>query len=153
MQLHIFGLSEQNGLTEISRQTVLNTCYHIAESTDTSCLVTALYFIPGVKLTRGVYIRQWMDPHIFQTGRGKWAFTRRFPVPENLPDRFRLIRMRLDGRVGQFPREDDDAYGWRFKYQRPEDHLAALLAHELHHYRRYHLNLHEKEGEQSPCLD
>ncbi|MFC1569748.1 hypothetical protein ACFL4L_05900 [bacterium] len=147
MQLFIFGQPSQFNKLSLSKKNISDTCHHVAESTDTSCLVTALYFIPGVNQTRGVYIRPWTDPNSFQTGRGKWAFTPHYPIPDNLPAQFRLIRMRLDGRANLYPRSDHDVYGWRFTYQHLEEHLATLFAHELHHYRRYHLNLHLKKGE------
>ena len=119
----------------------------IAASTDTSQLVTVVYFIKGIYEARGLYIRHWTTPATFRSSKGKWAFSREFNVPDRLPDRFRLIRMRVDG-LSKFPRQERDAYGWLFTYQGLEDHLATLFAHELHHFRRYHLNLHPREAEQ-----
>jgi hypothetical protein len=40
-----------------------------------------------------------------------------------------------------------DRYGWKLTYPSLLDHIAFLFAHELHHYRRFHLGLHKREGE------
>ena len=147
MKLYIFRQSIVTDENSAEREHVSTVCHRIAKGTDTSELVCALYFLPGIRETRGVYIRRWTDPHSFRTGRGKWRFTQAFPLPADLPDQFRLIRMRLDDHPKAYPREERDVYGWQFRYQNFEDHLATLFAHELHHYRRYHLNLHVREGE------
>ncbi|MBN2104097.1 hypothetical protein JW835_08675 [bacterium] len=147
MKYYIFGQEKQLDQLAISLKNVSDILIRVAEGTDISQLVTVCYFLPGIHQTRGVYIRQWANADSFRTKRGNWAFTNHFPVPDSLPKIFRLIRMRLDGRGQEFPREELDGYGWCFKYYRFEDQLATLFAHELHHYRRYHLNLHFREGE------
>jgi len=122
----------------------------IASSTDTADLVVALYLLPGVNKTRGTaYVHRELETRNFTTGRGKWAFTRKFPVPEDLPDTFKLIRLRIDCNSTRYPHIEKDIYGWEFSYPSFTDHLATLFAHELHHFRRYHLNLHPGKGEQS----
>jgi hypothetical protein len=90
-----------------------------------------------------------MSPKEFQTGRGHWDLTRRFSAPEDLPERYKLIRMRLDPDLEAFPRTERDGYHWLFAYRSFSDQVATLFAHELHHFRRHHLNLHPREGEQS----
>ena len=42
-----------------------------------------------------------------------------------------------------------DQYGWKLTYPSFTDHFAFLCAHELHHYHRYHLGFHPREGENS----
>jgi hypothetical protein len=120
----------------------------MASSSDTSDLVTALYLIRGHLLNRGTaYVRKWMTSSHFTTKRGKWALTSQWELPENLPEKFKLIRIRLDANPRLYPKKELDTYGWLFEYETFYDHLAVLFAHELHHFRRYHLGLHPKEGE------
>jgi hypothetical protein len=147
MQLIIQGESKQLKRLYLSHEQIDHLFSRIADSTDTSQLVIALYFMTGIREVRGIYLRNWNTPNTFRSSRGKWAFTQSFSLPDHLPAQFRLIRMRVDG-ISKFPRQDRDAYGWLFTYQRLEDHLATLFAHELHHFRRYHLNLHHREAEQ-----
>jgi hypothetical protein len=147
MQLIIQGEPKQLKRLYLSHVQIDHLFSRIADSTDTSQLVIALYFMTGIREARGIYLRDWNTPNSFRSSRGKWAFTRSFSLPDHLPAQFRLIRMRVDG-LSKFPRQDRDAYGWLFTYQRLEDHLATLFAHELHHFRRYHLNLHPREAEQ-----
>lgn len=147
MKHYIFGQPKQLKQLAVPLKTISETLNRVAENTDVSGLVTTLYLLPGAHQARGVYLRQWASAAKFHTGRGNWAFTRHFPVPNDLPETFRLIRMRLDGSPRGFPREELDAYGWHFHYQHFEDQLALLFAHELHHFRRYHLNMHAREGE------
>jgi len=149
MKHYIFVAQKQQERLAISPEIISEILDSVAENTDTSQLITALYLLTGAHQTRGVYLRPWIGKDTFRTNRGKWSVTMHFPVPDNLPDKFRLIRMRLDGRAKDFPKDELDGYGWCFRYHRFEDQLATLFAHELHHYRRYHLNLHEKEGEHS----
>jgi RimJ/RimL family protein N-acetyltransferase len=120
----------------------------IADGTETSDLVVALYLLPGPHRTHGTaYAHEWMTPSEYRTGRGRWKISLRFPQPGQLPDRYKLIRLRLDPDSGVYPRDERDMYGWVFRYSRFTDHLVALFAHELHHYRRHHLGLHPRGGE------
>jgi len=122
----------------------------IAAGTDTSDLVVSVYLLPGAHATRGTaYVRHWMNPKEYRTGRGHWGITRRFPAPGRLPERFKLIRMRVDPDPSSFPRMERDGYRWIFHYRTFGDQIAMLFAHELHHFRRYHLGLHPREGEHS----
>jgi hypothetical protein len=147
VRIYIFGDPSHLQQVALSNQNVLDLIHHICSDTETSSLVIAIYMIPGFFETRGIYIQRWMRPELFTTGRGKWYFTKRFSVPDDLPDQYRLIRLRIDGRSDHFPREEKDSYGWTLKYKCPGDQLALLFCHELHHYRRYHLNFHPGEGE------
>ncbi|MBN2030401.1 hypothetical protein JW824_09170 [bacterium] len=150
MQVHLFHNSDFFKQNRIHREDVLTTLERIAHSTNTSDLVVALYIIPGYRRNRGTaYVRRWMTPARFIARTGKWAFARKWGSPPDLPQQFKLIRMRLDGRDRLFPRTERDIYGWEFHYLNFLGHLATLFAHELHHFRRYHLNLHPREGEQS----
>jgi len=121
---------------------------NIASDTLTDDLVVAVYLTRGRRHWMGRYDRQWQHPCIFYNARGKWEFTKGLPAPSGLPSRFKLIRMALPAN-GKYPMTTNDYYGWEEKLENFESHLAVLFAHELHHYRRYHLALHEREGEQS----
>ncbi len=146
MKSYIFNTQSDN----IDTQKILRCLNLTASSTNTSGLIVALYLLPGVNKIRGTaYVHRALTPRNFTSGRGKWAFTRKFPVPEDLPDTFTLIRLRIDCNSTHYPHIEKDIYGWEFLYPSFIDHLATLFAHELHHFRRYHLNLHPGEGEQS----
>lgn len=132
------------------RNRILITIEDVACSTDTSDLVVAIYFCSSNALTRGsAFVQSWLDRNAFRTSRGCWSFTRTMAIPDNLPDRYKLIRLRFDPSIDAYPRSETDRYGWTFKYDTFFDHLALLFAHELHHFRRYHLRMHAGEGEQS----
>ncbi|MBN2202499.1 hypothetical protein JW777_11130 [bacterium] len=120
----------------------------VAEGTDTGNLVVSLYLLPGIHASRGTaYVHRWMTPDDFTTGRGNWNCTLRFGAPDSLPDRFKLIRMRLDPDPATYPRDERDGYRWLFRYGAFHDHLATLFGHELHHFRRHHLGMHPRAGE------
>jgi hypothetical protein len=122
----------------------------VATSTQTDDLVTALYLFEGRQNTRGTaYVREWLHPGTFTTGRGYWKITRDWPAPHSLPPLYKLIRMCLNWNPGAYPKKEKDGYGWQFSYASLAGHLALLFAHELHHFRRYHLGLHPGEGEHS----
>jgi hypothetical protein len=97
---------------------------------------------------RYCYCANWLKPQNFTGRRGKWSFTQSYGRPDNLPKEFKLIRMLLRANHS-YPSEERDRYDWEFKYNSFYDHLALLFAHELHHFRRYHLGLHPGEGEKS----
>ena len=122
----------------------------VGGNTDTSALVTALYIDHTPLGARGTaYVRNWMTQDQFVTKRGHWSTTKEWDIPENLPPKFKLIRMRLDGRSASVPTKEMDVYGWELQYGGFYDRLAVLFAHELHHFRRFHLDLHAGEGEHS----
>lgn len=143
----IYGSKNSQSTGSISDlQQVLET---IAQDTDTRDLVVVLYLLPNSRWTGGTaYCRSWLSPTDFITRRGKWHISADFDLPADLPLRFKLIRMLLRTRVN-YPLFERDRYGWEFNYTSFKDHLALLFAHELHHFRRYHLGLHPHEGEKS----
>jgi hypothetical protein len=127
---------------------VRNVLNRVASGTDTEDLVVGVY-VSRMAGNRGTaYARRWMNPSDFTTRRGRWSMTGSWGVPDDLPERFKLIRMRLGG-PSAYPRTETDIYGWEWSYATFGDHLAALFAHELHHYRRFHLGAHPREGEQA----
>ncbi len=116
----------------------------LSGNTDTS----DVYIMTGSGMTRGTaYVRDWKHPGSFRTGRSVWGFTKHFPLPDDLPKRFKLIRL-LIALDRSYPRQERDIYYWRFSYTSIIDHVALLFAHELHHFRRHHLGLHPRQGEQ-----
>jgi hypothetical protein len=145
MRLFLFPKTPSAG-----REAVLSILERVAEGTDTRDLVVALYRVAGRHQCRGTaYVDHWVTPEAFLADRGSWKLTKRFGVPPDLPGRFKLIRMRLDGDLRFFPRTERDGYHWEFRYDSFEDQLAVLFAHELHHFRRHHLGLHPRGGERS----
>lgn len=124
--------------------------HHVAGETDTRDLVVCVYLSAKSQWTGGIAcVRSWQTQKCFTAVRGKWRFIKDFPIPEGMPDRFKLIRLRLIDNPRRYPLRERDIYDWEHRFHRFEDHLAFLFAHELHHYRRYHLGLHPREGEQS----
>lgn len=122
----------------------------VAAQTDTSDLVVALHLVRRSAWSGGTaYVRQWVRPAMFQARRGKWRLAGAMALPEPLPERFKLIRLLLADDGAAYPRQEVDLYGWHHRFGRFRDHLAFYFAHELHHYRRYHLGLHPREGEHS----
>ena len=150
MKAFVFSNPASLRRTGTTEKRLLDVLSLVSENTDTHDLVVALYIIPGAHRHRGTaYAREWMTPKGFITRRGHWSITSRWDIPDDLPSRYKLIRMRLDGDRRKYPRVERDRYGWEFRYANFTDHLAALFAHELHHFRRYHLGLHPRKGEHS----
>ncbi|MCK5147769.1 hypothetical protein KAR48_13510 [bacterium] len=148
MHIHTFTHAKRG--TYLNSERVQEILQEISANTDVNDLAVAVYFgVPGLSCRGTAYIRDWHTPQTWHAQRGTWKNANIFPVPQNLPERFRLIRMHLDRPATIYPRAEQDIYGWKFHYTSLEDHLALLFAHELHHYRRYHLNLHPRQGEQA----
>jgi hypothetical protein len=148
VKVHLPGGAAALRRAGLSAEDVIRVLDRVAEETDTTDLVVALYLLPGSHRSRGTaYGQEWMTPSDFRTGRGHWKISLRHPAPESLPDRYKLIRMRLDPDRAAYPRTEHDTYHWVFRYASFSDHLAVLFAHELHHFRRHHLGLHPRGGE------
>lgn len=149
MKIYLFASPEFNNNPSASFSKISSVLEKIANGTDTHDLITAIYLLPGRYKTRGTaYVRDWQTSEQFATGRGHWSISRAFDTPQDLPEQYKLIRIRIDPSPEHYPREERDVYHWKFMYSRFEDHLANLFAHELHHFRRFHLDLHPGEGEQ-----
>lgn len=122
----------------------------IAHETNTNDLVLVNYFCKKIAWNGGVaYARDFLRPGQFISHRGRWSFARSFGIPDSLPPSFKLIRLQFGLQNLQYPLSQIDRYGWKLTYSSFLDHYAFLCAHELHHYRRYHLGLHHREGENS----
>ena len=122
--------------------------YQIADGSNTNDLIVANYLLNRNSWSGGIaYTRDWLSPKQFITYRGRWKFTQIFEPPDDLPDAFKLIRMQFGLKGLKYPLCQIDRYGWKLTYSSLIDHIAFLFAHELHHYRRFHLGLHNREGE------
>lgn len=123
----------------------------VAETTSTDDLVVAVYLLNKSSVWRGEMISKWLAPtDFYRYARRCMAFIRCFEIPKGLPERFKVIRMAF-GLARRFRKSRVNMYGWRLRFGSFDDHLAFLFAHELHHFRRYHLRMHPREGEQSAC--
>ncbi len=129
-----------------SKEQVQDVLSSVARDTPAEALVTCVYLLRRSRGWRGVYYRSWQDPDSFRARRGHWRISTRFETPADLPQRYRLIRVLIGARL-TYPMRARDRSGFEHSYQSFRDHLADLFAHELHHYRRYHLGLHPREGE------
>ena len=148
MKVYIFSGRTEFFKEHISGEQIRAILERVAKETDTTDLVVALYFDRRCTWTGGTaYVRSWMTPDRFRTGRGKWKLTTRFPKPADLPKQYKLIRMYMQCDSVRYPLTEMDRYHWKHSYPSIEAHIAHLFAHELHHFRRYHLDLHPGEGE------
>lgn len=148
MRFYLF--TQSNEITGSVAARIRNIVFSIGKGSNTIDLVTVLYLTKQSVRNRGTaYVQNWISPLQFHPNRGKWLFTQKLPLPKNLPDHYKLIRLLMEWNQSKYPITERDIYHWEFYYPSFEDHLANLFAHELHHFRRYHLGLHPKEGEQA----
>ena len=148
MQVHIFSdmaparLAAHDDAPDVMRR--------LAEGTQTDNLVVAVYLMARRLGWEAHAMIDEMPRRRFCPSRGRWAFTRRFGRPDDVPERFHIIRMCF-GMRRRYPAKFDDIHGWRLRCADFNAHLAYTFAHELHHHRRYSLGLHPGEGEQGAC--
>lgn len=122
--------------------------YQVAEGSNTNDLILVNYLLKQNSWSGGIaYTRNCLIPRDFISHRGRWKFTQDFGIPQNIPHTFKLIRLQIGIKTLNYPLCQIDRYGWKLTYSSLIDHIAFLFAHELHHYRRFHLGLHEGEGE------
>ena len=122
----------------------------IAADTDTADLVVAVHLVRHSRWSGGTaYVRQWLQPSSFYAKRGRWRLEEAWSAPAELPARYKLIRLLVPDNGSAYPLTETDRYGWQHIFSSSKDHLAFFFAHELHHFRRYHLSLHAGEGEHS----
>lgn len=120
----------------------------ISDDTDTNDLVVSNYLLSRYSWSGGIaFARDWLTASQFISSRGRWKFTRGFGIPQDLPAKFKLVRLHIGIRKLSYPMCQFDRYGWKLTYESLRDHIAFLFAHELHHFRRYHLGFHVREGE------
>lgn len=150
MKAYVFsdkGAIEKSGLDE---KGVLNVLERVARTTDTDDLVVAVYLLNGHSNWKGLCKVGGLARGDFARKSRGWSFVKRFPLPDDLPRRFQLIRLSF-GMAGTYPQNVSDVYGWEVHCPNFAGHLAYTFAHELHHFRRYHLRMHPGEGEQRAC--
>jgi hypothetical protein len=136
------GLDEAGLIAELER---------VAETTDTRELVVALYLLNGHSNWKAHTSMEPFTREDFASKSKGWTFVQRFGTPVDLPDCFGLIRMAF-GMAQGYPQVVSDIHGWEVECTTFAEHLAYIFAHELHHFRRYHLGMHAGEGEQSACM-
>ncbi|NOZ62093.1 MAG: hypothetical protein GXO74_10465 [Calditrichaeota bacterium] len=150
MKVYYFCDTDWENALKISRTRTNDVLSQLSGETDTSALVVAIYLLRSHQLSGGVAIvQQNITPAQFAARRGKWAFTKQFIAPADLPEKFKLIRLKFNLNETNYPLQQIDQYGWEWHYHSFIDHFAFLFAHELHHFRRYHLGFHPREGEHS----
>ncbi|MBD3289898.1 hypothetical protein GF337_13915 [candidate division KSB1 bacterium] len=149
MKIYLFSNENSGEYFDMDSGEINRIIDKVAHETNTNDLVMALYFLRKSPWIGGTYFRNWMNPDEFITGRGRWKITKKFDHKIELPWRYKLIRILFDLKMKKYPLIQNDRYGWVFRYESFSDHLAFITAHELHHFRRYHLDMHRKEGEHS----
>ncbi len=150
MKIYYFSDTDWENHLQITQDRLNDVLSHLSADTDTSGLIVAVYLLRNHQLSGGIAIvQQNITPAQFAAKRGKWAFTKHFPAPADLPEKFKLIRLKFNLNEANYPLQQIDQYGWEWRYHSFIDHFAFLFAHELHHFRRYHLGFHPREGEHS----
>ena len=87
-----------------NKDTMLKDCYQaesiqvvlekIAENTDTTDLVVAIYLLKGARVWRGELFEEWLKPtDFYHNAKRRMAFIKCFEIPKGLPKRFKLIRV------------------------------------------------------------
>ncbi len=148
MNVYIFRNSPSDKVPCFREDNIGAVIEAVASTTDTDRLVVAVYFLARRIDFSGSFIMPAVSPADFSTIEtgGDSAFVRAFPPPPDLPRSFSLIRMML-GTAYNYPMQETDTYGWTMRYFTFESHVAFLFGHELHHFRKYRLGLHPREGE------
>ncbi len=150
MQIYYFSDTDWQRRLRLNESDLTDLFDRISDGTDTSDLVLSNYILSRYSWSGGIaYARNWLTADKFVTRHGRWKFTSLFKIPKDLPNAFKLIRMELGIRRLSYPLCQFDRYGWKLTYESLLDHVAFIFAHELHHFRRYHLGLHPHEGENS----
>lgn len=148
MIINIFAKEKSISRLRLADHEIKDILEHVSQGTDTRDLVIAFYIAAKSRWTGGTaYVRNWLTPSQFLARHGKWKLPALESAPIEIPQNYKLIRLLLRDDPEIYPLDECDRYHWQHHYDSYGDHLAFLFAHELHHYRRYHLSMHDREGE------
>lgn len=148
MQVYWFSDTDWETHLNCDRDMLAALMQQIAGGTNTDDLVVVNYFCKKIAWSGGIAsARDFMMPAQFVTRQGRWKFTKNFGTPASLPATFKLIRLHFGLLSARYPVTQIDRYGWKLTYPAFLNHYAFLFSHELHHFRRYHLDLHQRGGE------
>jgi len=149
MNVRIFRLNNSTK-SEWDDATIRTTTDRIIEAsnTPTDNLEVHVFFDDSADWHGAMYQQKFSSDEFHYHTRGEWKIVNSFDPPHDLPEKYALIRLKF-GSFLRYPLQTTDQYDWHYQFNYFEDHLADLFAHELHHYRRYHLAMHHGEGEQS----
>jgi len=135
---------------DVTPDRLLHLLRRVAAGTDTRDLVASVYLVARGRHWGGQALAgRWSTPDDFFSPR--WPPRRRpaFARPAGLPDRFKQVRLYFGGDLPAYPSTQASRYRFLWRFPSFAEHAAYLFAHELHHFRRYHLGLHPGEGEVS----
>jgi len=150
MKVYYFADTDWKNHLDISTDELTSVLTPVSSGTDIKDLVLAVYMINRNIASSGVaYVQNWLTQKQFITFRGRWNITKNFPTPNDLPIKYKLIRLQFGINYLHYPLRQQDSYGWELSFNTFIDHFAFLYAHELHHFRRFHLGFHPREGENS----
>ncbi len=148
MKVYCFSDTNWQARLNLTVSDIVQIITQISSDTCTVDLILALYLLSSNSGSGGIaYVRNWLTPKHFASQRGRWRFTKKFPPPNDLPEKYKLIRLQFGINYLSYPLSQQDCYGWTLTYHKFQDHLAFLFSHELHHFRRFHLGFHTNEGE------
>ncbi len=131
------------------RMRVEGTVRRIARGTDTRRLLVVVQLNPDTSGWSGAFYSKDISRHALHRMRGPWKSAHSGGIPPGLPDKFALIEVSMGCNGISYPRVEYNQNGFRIWLRSFHAHLAYIFAHELHHYRRYKLGLHGREGEKS----
>lgn len=146
MQVYIFDEDKSLERLGTEETSVLQLLGLVAKGTDTTDLVVAAYFRSTTNVWFGSAFSLQQTRDSFIVNKGKWAFARLFGIPDDLPAQYKLIRICFGCKRTRWPRWERGKH-LRLRFSSFTSQLAHLFAHELHHYRRFHLGLHGRELE------
>ena len=147
MKAYVFSDDSALEKVKTTADAIRSLLEQVAEDTDTKDLVVAVYLTNRDKHWRGEAIAELQAREEFCTARGWWSCNARFGTPSDLPDKFHIIRLSFGLRLVRYPRKSWCPEHWAWRWNTFQAHLACLFAHELFHYRRFHLGLDPGAGE------
>ena len=149
--MRVITYASESALRSVSmdRSRVEGVLRRTAETTDTTGLLVLTAVSSQNAGWGGSFCTQEVTPKRLGRMKGVWRDAHASGIPPGLPDSFRLIEMRIGVRAAKYPRVEYNRNGFKLWFSDFSCHLAYLFAHELHHFRRYSLGMHPREGEKS----
>jgi hypothetical protein len=132
----ILATESPDTLTRLSTSMaeIRDVLHQVADGQGQPWLVIAVYLTDGVQWAGKIY-GAIHTPAMFRQAEDHWTLVQRWPAPNDLPDRYRLIRLRI-GQDTPYPYRDTDEYGWQWVFPSFASQLAVLARHEFEHLSR-----------------
>ena len=96
MKIYFFSDAPWNEKLHGSAKNMTDTIARVAAGTNTEGLVVAVYLMGQKMGSSGVaYVSNWLTPENFISRRGRWKITTKFSIPENIPEKYKVIRLQF----------------------------------------------------------